>query len=278
VFVCLSVFVFETQDNSLKSSVELRLQRWAQALVSRVFPQEPMDWTGLQVPLKRSSSQGPDYPIVYQSAFFPWLTKVFPLPDGLDGWQNHTIVALPRWQEECGRRFEVALLPHYGLRIGVGGPRIVENLHRWLQAPPALYFPALKQPLFAKTGEGCEIAYHHDRCCQILALAQRQGWLPYPPPWTALTWETGFQTSWATDSTKRSLLEAWIDQTDAFVSAPHRLITGIPHFLKCLAQYDRAHPWGALAQTLPPQVFWGHCALLAASDRLLDQVLKGLRT
>jgi hypothetical protein len=48
------------------------------------------------------------------------------------------------------------------------------------------------------------------------------------------------------------------------------LITGIPQFLKHLTQYDRAHAWGTLAQTLSPSQFWAHCALLAASDRLLD--------
>jgi hypothetical protein len=215
-------------------------------------------------------------PIVYQSALFPWLASVRPDLGDADFWEAQIITRLPQWQKQD---FELAIVPRHGLKIGVTGTAIVIPLKRWLHAPPSLpsLSPSLNHRLLDKTGDGCELQYHHDRCGQLQALAQRQGWLPNPPPWQSLTWETGFQDLWHTDPTGRSLLAAWIDQTDALHLAPHHLITGIPQFLKHLTQYDRAHAWGTLAQTLPPSQFWAHYVLITASDRLLSSLIKSLR-
>lgn len=218
-------------------------------------------------------------PLVYQSALFPWLTSVFPDRGDLDFWEAQIVPLLPHWQNQeleldLGLDLELAIVPRHGLHIGVSGRGIVNILQRWLQDPPA---PLLPQPvqrqILAKTGDGCELHYHHDRCGQLLALGQRQGWWPTPLPWQGLTWENGFEELWATDPTARSLLETWIDQTDALDGSPPHLVTGIPHFLKHLSQYDRTHPWGALAHSLPQKQFWAHSALLAASDRLLIHLL-----
>lgn len=218
-------------------------------------------------------------PIVYQSALFPWLASVRPDLGDVAFWEAQIITHLPQWQKQD---FELAIVPRHGLKIGVTGTAIVDTLQQWLCCPPHSLWAdplpqSLNQQLLAKTGDGCELHYHHDRCCQLQALMQRQSWLPNRPPWQSLTWETAFQDLWDTDPTGRSLLETWIDQTDALDLTPHHLVTGIPQFLKHLTQYDRAHPWGTLAQTLPKSQFLAHCALIAASDRLLSALKDVIR-
>jgi len=225
-------------------------------------------------------------PIIYQSALFPWLASVFPDRGDLAFWEAQITPLLPHWQHQelaldleldLELELELAIVPRHGLKIGVSGIGIVSILKRWLQDPalPQLPQPVQRQ-ILAKTGDGCELHYHHDRCGQLQALGQHQGWWPSSLPWQDLTWENGFEELWITDPTARSLLETWIDQTDALDGSPPHLVTGIPNFLKHLSQYDRAHAWGALAQTLPQNLFWAHSALLAASDRLLSGFIKVL--
>ncbi|MFZ9739000.1 MAG: hypothetical protein ACO3EZ_13415 [Prochlorotrichaceae cyanobacterium] len=272
-----------TRYTSIKAQTKLLLQQWGQGLVSPTQSREdnpvhPRGDIWKTLPLKRSRFATADgvYPLVYQSAFFPWLASVFPHPEGVSFWEAQCLALLPLWVERYSPNVTLEILPRHGFRIGISGEAIVTNLRQWLKTPRPIdsqSLAPLRQRLWSKTGEGCEIQYYHDRCQQLLQLAHRQHWLPDPPPWAQLTWQS-FQQGWHTDATRRSLLEAWSDHSDDLLYAPQRLITGIPQFLHTLEQYDRAHSWGSLAQTLAPETFWGHAALIAASDRVLEQVLR----